>query len=68
MSQDTGQDTGEAPQLVPLNAIFATDFVQILVSAIIHAYASSPESGAADKGRRLTAKVQAAAPYSAPQS
>jgi toluene monooxygenase system protein B len=27
-----GPDTGEpAPQLVPLNAVFATDFVQILV-------------------------------------
>ena len=25
------QDTDQAPQLVPLNAIFATDFVQILV-------------------------------------
>jgi len=25
------QDTDQAPQLVPLNAIFAADFVQILV-------------------------------------
>ena len=29
MSQENGAD--QAPQLVPLNAIFATDFVQILV-------------------------------------